>query len=295
MKKSSRIGSMNTCAESRIEANGIVTPSKGKRRDCKNAPLLLLLATLMSTGGKAGASGTTNDVFERTLGGIIRGPVDRKALSLAFTGHEFAESTPQILSELKRHKAKASFFLTGDFLRNPAHASLVRRILSEGHYLGPHSDKHLLYCSWDKPFPTQVTRAEFAGDLESNIAEICRFHVNRKGIGYFLPAYEHFNQQIADWTAERGLHLVNYTPGTRSNADYTGENDKNFVSADAIYQSIISHENQDPHQLNGFILLLHAGAGPSRRDKFVSRFADLLDHLQNEKYHLVRIDKLLAE
>ncbi len=30
-----------------------------------------------------------------------------------------------------------------------------------------------------------------------------------------------YNAQISAWTAERGLTLVNFTPGTRSNADYT--------------------------------------------------------------------------
>ena len=281
---------MNTCVELSNNGSGIPLCFRAARIIFSGGLLLLVLMS-----GAAVRGGPAVNGFERVHGGIIRGATDRKEMSLVFTGHEFAESTPQILVELKRHKAKGSFFLTGDFLRDPAHAPLVRRIVAEGHYLGPHSDKHLLYCSWDKPFPTQVTRAEFVRDLESNIAEIRRFQVKRKEIGYFLPAYEHFNQQIADWTAERGLHLVNYTPGTRSNADYTGENDRSFVSADAIYQSIVSCEKKDPHQLNGFILLLHAGAGPSRKDKFVLRFGELLDHLQQEKYHLVRIDKLLAE
>jgi peptidoglycan/xylan/chitin deacetylase (PgdA/CDA1 family) len=286
---------MNTCAESDPELMGARDCFRSRRWKCNAAWLAVLLAGFDFLRAPSAASPVGIDRLGRTQGGIIRGALNQKTLSLVFTGHEFAESTPQILSELKKHKAKGSFFLTGDFLRNPAHAPLIRRIVAEGHYLGPHSDKHMLYCSWDKPFPPLVTHSEFVSDLESNIAEICRFHVQRKDIRYFLPAYEHFNQQIADWTAERGLRLVNYTPGTRSNADYTGEADKNFVPASAIYQSILSCEKKDPHHLNGFILLLHAGAGPAREDKFVSLFGNLLNHLQQEKYRLVRIDKLLAE
>ena len=38
---------------------------------------------------------------------------------------------------------------------------------------------------------------------------------------YFMPPYEWYNAQVSTWTAEHGLTLVNFTPGTRSNADYT--------------------------------------------------------------------------
>src|SRR4051794_33707734 len=56
--------------------------------------------------------------FERENGGIVRGPKTAKAIALVFTGHEFAEGGETILAELARHGAKASFFLTGDFLTN---------------------------------------------------------------------------------------------------------------------------------------------------------------------------------
>ena len=42
------------------------------------------------------------------------------------------------------------------------------------------------------------------------------------------------NREIADWTEAMGYHIVNFTPGTRSNADYTGEADANFVSSQRI-------------------------------------------------------------
>ena len=110
---------------------------------------------------------------------------------------------------------------------------------------------------------------------------------------YFLPPYEHFNRQIVDWTKVRGLTLVNFTPGTRSNADYTGEADTNFVSSQAIFDSILKREREDPHGLNGFILLFHLGSGPRRQDKFHARFGELLDVLAAKGYQFVRVDELL--
>jgi endoglucanase len=231
--------------------------------------------------------------WELRDGGIYRASKDQQKIALVFTGHEYAEGGPTILGELARHQAKASFFLTGDFLVNTHFAPLIRRIVKEGHYLGPHSDKHVLYCSWDAGRETLVTPREFAQDLQANVEKITRYQVAGSRIRYFLPAYENYNRQIVEWTAQENLTLINFTPGTRSNADYTGEMDKNFVSSQAILDSIVQRERDDPHGLNGFILLLHLGSGPGRADKFHTRFGELLDYLAGKGYQFVRVDELL--
>jgi peptidoglycan/xylan/chitin deacetylase (PgdA/CDA1 family) len=226
-------------------------------------------------------------------GGIIRGPKDQKIIALEFTGHEFAEGGEVILDELARHQAKASFFLTGDFLANPEFEPLIRRIIREGHYLGPHSDKHLLYCPWEGPKNTLVTRPQFTSDLENNLKQIQRFGVPRAQIQYWLPAYEWYNQEIVDWSAQMGLTLVNYSPGTRSNADYLEESAKNFISSQTILESILKKEQEGPTGLNGFLLLLHIGTGPARTDKMHRHLGKLLDDLSGKGYRFVRIDELL--
>jgi len=230
---------------------------------------------------------------DRQDGAIVRGPKGRKAIALLFTGHEFAEGGETILNELARHKARASFFLTGDFLANSGFEPLVRRIITEGHLLGPHSDKHLLYCPWTGPKTTLVSRLEFRADLAANLEKLHRFGVTSTNTRFFLPPFEHANRQIADWAAELGHVLINFTPGTRSNADYTGEGDPNFVSSQAIFDSILRREREDPHGLNGFLLLLHLGSGPDRADKFHTRFGELLDALAGRGYQFVRVDELL--
>jgi len=214
-------------------------------------------------------------------------------MAIVFTGHEFAEGGETILNELSRHKGKGSFFLTGDFLANTNFAELVQRMVKEGHYIGPHSDKHLLYCPWDGPKKTLVSREEFCSDLEANLKKIQRAEMPGKQIRYFLPPYEHYNQEIVDWAKQMGLTLINYTPGTRSNADYTGEAEKNFVSSQKILVSIITKEQSDLNGLNGFLLLLHVGSGPGREDKFHKRFGELLDYLAGKGYQFVRVDELL--
>src|SRR5262249_18804369 len=151
------------------------------------------------------------------------------------------------------HAGKGSFFLTGVFLGNPQFRPLLDRIVAEGHYLGPHSDQHLLYCAWEKTKPTLVSEEDFTQDLLANITRISELdYEDRRFSRYFLPAYEHYNRDVYDWSRKLRRTLINYTPGTRSNADYTGEADKNFVSSQAIFDSIVKKEQTDPHGLNGF-------------------------------------------
>jgi peptidoglycan/xylan/chitin deacetylase (PgdA/CDA1 family) len=225
-------------------------------------------------------------------GAIVRGPVGARRIALVFTGHEFAEGADMILDALARHHARASFFLTGVFLDNPAFAPTVRRIVAEGHYLGPHSDQHLLLCDWSAEKKRLVSRAVFMADLTANREKIAR--VTPESPRWFLPPYENYDAEIARWTEALGLRLVNYTPGTRSAADYTAENARNFVASAAIVRSILEREQADPHGLNGFLLLLHLGAGPARADKMHRKFPALLDELVARGYRCVRIDELLA-
>jgi len=227
-----------------------------------------------------------------TDGAIVRGPTAAKRIALIFTGHEYAEGADAILAALDRRAARASFFLTGDFLRRPGFAPIVRRMAARGHYVGPHSDKHLLYCEWQPPKRTLLSREAYRKDIEDNLRELQRFGIARPR--FFLPAYEWLNAEVAAWTVELGLTPVNFTPGTRANADYTENTAPNFVSSDRIVESILEREQRDPHGLNGFLLLMHVGAGTKRTDKLHDRLDGLLGTLQARGYKFVRIDDLLA-
>ena len=54
-----------------------------------------------------------------------------------------------LLKHYNNKRVKASFFFTGRFYRNPAFKKIVRQLKQGGHYLGPHSNEHLLYCDWN--------------------------------------------------------------------------------------------------------------------------------------------------
>ncbi|MBA4148081.1 MAG: polysaccharide deacetylase family protein [Verrucomicrobia bacterium] len=232
--------------------------------------------------------------FELREGGIIRGPKLEKRIALEFTAHDFGDGGETILNELAKHKAKASFFFTGHFLRKSEFKPLIKRVVADGHYVGPHSDAHLLYCPWTGEKKTLISKELFRTDLDKNIKAIEAFGVPRSEIKYFVPPYEWFNQEIVDWSKEMDLTLINFSPGTRSTADYTEDTAKNFVSSEAILESILKKEREDPNGLNGFLLLLHFGVSDKRTDKFHKRFGELMDVLSSKGYQFVRVDELLT-
>ena len=227
-------------------------------------------------------------------GAIIRGNTSLKKLALVFTGDEFGDGIGFIAGTLKREQVRGSFFLTGNFYRDERFKQGIRQLIGDGNYLGSHSDKHLLYCDWVKRDSLLVTKQQFEQDLQAAYAELKEFNVGKKQAAYFLPPYEWYNEQIANWTKGLGLRLVNFTPGTRSAADYTyPEMGVRYVDSERIMQSILDYEQKDRNGLNGFILLIHIGTDPRRKDKFYTRLPELIKTLKQKGYSFVKIDELL--
>lgn len=228
-------------------------------------------------------------------GGIIRSDTAAKKLSLVFTAHEYADGYEVLRTTLKKHNVKGAFFLTGDFYRNPSFSHIIDGLKDDGHYVGAHSDKHLLYCSWEKRDSLLVTKQELQKDLEDNYTEMAKFGISKGDARYYLPAFEWYNDSISVWTEELGLQLVNYTGGTASNGDYTTPDMPRYYSSDNIFSRILSYERRDPHGLNGFLLLTHLGVDPKRTDKFYNRMDELIDSLKQRGYSIVPLPELLEK
>jgi peptidoglycan/xylan/chitin deacetylase (PgdA/CDA1 family) len=246
------------------------------------------------SGGKTYEQ-SLNKKFSYNNGAIIRGDSSQKKIALVFTGDEFGEGSEFIAQKLLQEKIKASFFFTGKFYRNPSFKNNILQLKKDGHYLGPHSDQHLLYCDWNKRDSLLVNKKEFQKDLLQNYSEMNRSGIKKEKARFFLPPYEWYNESIATWTKELGLQLVNYTLGTLSHADYTTEEMKNYRSSEVIYQSIIDYEQANSAGLNGFILLMHIGAGRERKDKFYLRLPQLISYLKQKGYQFQTVEQLLSD
>jgi peptidoglycan/xylan/chitin deacetylase (PgdA/CDA1 family) len=234
------------------------------------------------------------DHFILSHGAVIRGQRDRKEMALVFTGGDFGEGSHEVLDTLQKEGVQGAFFFTGDYLKKEEHRAVVRRAVAEGHYVGPHSHGHLLYCPWDDRERTLVTREEFAADLRWNVEELVALGVSRDGISWWIPPYEWYNVEIARWAEVEGFRLFNFTPGTLSHADYTEETAGNYRSSREIFDSILAFEEKDPDGLNGFLLLSHVGAGAGRPDKFFRLLPEVIVKLRERGYRFLRVDELLG-
>ncbi len=218
-------------------------------------------------------------------GGIIRLDTTKKNIYLVFTGGDYNDCGDSIREILKNRNIKAHFFFTGDFYRNDENKKLIMNLIKDGNYLGAHSDKHLLYADWKKRDSNLVTKKEFITDIKNNYSAMKEFGIFKEDAKLFLPAYEWYNSKISKWTNELGLTLINFTPGTYSNADYTTpEMGNEYFSSEKIFNKILDFENSSPNGLNGFILLFHIGTNPLRTDKFYKRLGELLNILENKGY-----------
>ncbi len=248
------------------------------------ASLIYLLAA------KENESGENFNTLDH--GAIIRGDQKKKQIALVFTADEFGDGGKIILNTLQKQNVKASFFFTGRFYRNTINKNIITQLKQNGNYLGPHSDQHLLYCDWTKRDSLLVTKDEFTKDLNTNLKSIEKYGVQRSAIKYFIPPYEWYNDSIATWAKQMDIQLINYSPGTKSTADYTTPDMKNYRSSNEIYQSILDKE-KEPDGLNGFILLIHFGTDPKRTDKFYYRLDELLSALKQMGYSFKKVNEML--
>ncbi len=259
------------------------------------ASLTYYLSALQAEGNSEAAKDKsflleTNN--EYNYGAIIRTDKNKKEIHLVFTGHEYADGLETVRKVLNKHNINASFFFTGDFYRNLKFKKIISELKDDGDYLGAHSNKHLLYASWENRDSTLITKEEFLNDLKANYAEMKKFGIEKNDALLFLPPFEWHNNQINYWCEEVGITLVNFTPGTSSNQDWTYPGlGKQYVSSDTIFNRIINYEKQNPNGLNGFILLTHPGTDPKREDKFYNRLDELITLLESKGYKFTLISK----
>ncbi|GHB64663.1 polysaccharide deacetylase family protein [Persicitalea jodogahamensis] len=215
-------------------------------------------------------------------GAIIRSDTLKKNIYLCFTGHDFNEGFDHVLQILGKQDIRASFFLTGDFIQN--NTALVKTMAKEGHYVGTHSDRHLLYCDWVKRdsllYPVDVIEADIAENLKK---------LNDLGIHptYFMPPYEWYNRKIVEIARGLNQQTVNFSPGTRSNADYTSPEMSNYVASRDILESIYAYE--ELHGMNGFHLLIHPGTSPLRTDKLYLHLDEIINELKEKGYQFSKL------
>lgn len=213
-------------------------------------------------------------------GGIIRTDPSVRHIDFVFTAADKADGADRIISTLRKNNIKGGFFFTGEFFE--LYPDVVRRLVAEGHYVGSHSYGHLLYAPWGKRDSLLVTRHEFEEDMFKSYKVLREFGIT--DAPYFIPPYEHYNATISSWARQLGLQVINYTPGTLTNGDYTTPGMSRYFSSKEILGKIREYERTDPDGLNGHIMLIHFGTDPSRTDKFYDKLPGLIRELRRKGY-----------
>ena len=213
-------------------------------------------------------------------GGIIRTDPSVRHIDFVFTAADKADGADRIISTLRKNNIKGGFFFTGEFFE--LYPDVVRRLVAEGHYVGSHSYGHLLYAPWGKRDSLLVTRQEFEEDMFKSYKVLREFGIT--DAPYFIPPYEHYNATISSWARQLGLQVINYTPGTLTNGDYTTPGMSRYFSSKEILGKVREYERTDPDGLNGHIMLIHFGTDPSRTDKFYDKLPGLIRELRRKGY-----------
>ena len=137
---------------------------------------------------------------------------------------------------------------------------------------------------WENRDSLLVSQETFEADLLKSYAQLASFGIASQDAPYFIPPYEYYNRTIADWAKGLGLQIINFTPGTLSNADYTTPDmGEKYRSSQLIYDRIMAVEAKEG--LNGHLLLIHLGTDPRRTDKFYAApLRQLIQRLKQKGY-----------
>ena len=225
-------------------------------------------------------------------GAIVRGDAAKKQLCLVFTADDRADGADRIISTLKKQGIKGAFFFTGRFFE--LFPDVVKRLVDDGHYVGSHSDGHLVYCSWENRDSLLVTKQQFTDDIRRSYERLAGYGITPKDAPYFIPPYEWHNATVAAWAREMGLQLVNFTPGTLSCMDYTypgitGGNP--YRDNKWLWDRIMRCEKENT--LNGHLLMIHFGTDERRTEKFYDRLPALIKDLKRKGYTFVPLKKIV--
>ena len=230
------------------------------------------------------------NVYEQA-GAIIKGDPTKKRICLVFTADDKADGANTIISTLKRNKVKGGFFFTGKFYE--MYPDIVRQLVADGHYVGSHSYGHLLYAPWEKRDSMLVSKQQFVDDMLKSYNTMASFGISKEKAPYFIPPYEYYNSKVNGWAHEMGLQIINFTPGTGTNADYTTPDmGERYKSSAQLYKRLLDFERQ--YTLNGHFLMIHFGTHPSRTDKFYTMLPKIIKTLQHRGYTFVSVEEMLG-
>jgi peptidoglycan/xylan/chitin deacetylase (PgdA/CDA1 family) len=227
---------------------------------------LLFLSGMLLAGAGAIVWNTPDWVLdaiaERYPGCVYRAPTRERVLALTLDDGPDSVSTPLILAELRRHGARATFFLISGRMRGQE--PLVRSILAAGHELGNH---------FTHQGPSiRLSPQEFEEDLLRAQRDLTQF----SRPAWARPASGWYTQQMVDVMRRHGYRCA------------LGS----IYPFDATIPSVSWSTRYILHNARpGAIVVLHDGGGRGLRTAQV--LAAVLPELRKRGYQIVSLHDLL--
>ncbi|MDI3256837.1 MAG: polysaccharide deacetylase family protein [Kyrpidia sp.] len=186
-----------------------------------------------------------------------------QCIALTFDDGPHPIYTPQLLYILRRHRVRATFFLTG--IQCEKYPTIVRRIADEGHELGNHG---YLHARLD-----QMAASAIAEDIRRADQVILRI----SGIWprYFRPAGGVLTPSVLQAAEHSGHPIAMWSVDPR---DWV-------VGRDATAITAVVKDTVGP----GRIVLFHDGGG--NQPRMLEALDNLLDFLKNQGYQFVTLSE----
>ncbi len=251
-----------------------------------SAGLTYYFAAMEEQGNKLKTLNVEQDAYDC----VVRVNPDSKDIFLVFTADSMFQGAEKIMKTLRKNKIKGSFFFTGNALRMEEHKNTIEKIIKEGHYVGGHSDSHMLYAEWGNRDSLIVTPQQVADDIIANAKELEKFGITKEQSLWFLPPYEYYNDITVRITEKLGYRVINYTPGTATPADYTTPAMANYQSSQQLIDKLYAFEHAQT--LNGAVILIHPGIHPDRVDRLYDRLGEIILYLSKKGYSFKALNEI---
>ena len=197
---------------------------------------------------------------------IERGAGTRPEVSLTFDAGADWRPVKAILAALEQRGAKATFFLTGEWIeKNP---KTTRLIIDAGHEVGNHS--------WDHPAFTHLSDDAVREQLRRT-ETIVQETTGKSSRPYFRPPLGDRDARVRRLVGEEGFLTVYWTLDSRDSVD-------RGITAEQIRQRVVDKASA------GSIVLLHCGSKAT-----AEALPAVLDGLQQRGFTQVPLSRLLQE
>ena len=161
---------------------------------------ILAAAVLLCATAAFACNSGSDDCYDRH-GAMVRHNASQRVIYPVFSADSLCEGLPFILQTFEQRGLRASFFFTGNFLRDSSHRALIQLVIDGGHYVGGHSDRHLQLAEWDEERTARVTIDSMLRDVDSNLHLLAtEWGIPEDSCRWFLPPFEWINADTTDYS-----------------------------------------------------------------------------------------------